>query len=171
MTISSQHFSYNNRFILHQVPLVTRVWHIICALMFLFFASFTAHVDEAGIAIQIGLPIAACIYGVLIFFSSFKTYIAVDFDRKKVIIREYPGFKKRELQLYNLQEIRFSDGATKAKKREFTIDFVYPTYTIPISSWGGLQPGARLVFFNAYSRQKKRIERFATIVNPLLKSE
>ena len=133
-------------------------------------ASFSFRVDEVGLARQIALLIGACFYGVSVFFSSFKTYIAVDFDRKKVIIREYPGFKKRELQLYNLQEIRFSDGATKAKK-EFTIDFVYSTYAIPISSWGGLQPGARLVFFNAYSRQKKRIERFAAIVNPLLKSE
>ena len=171
MITSNQHYFHNRRFVLHQFPLVTRIWHILSALMFLFMASFSFRVDEVGLARQIALLIGACFYGVSVFFSSFKTYIAVDFERKKVIVRDYPGFKERELQLYNLQEIRFSDGTTKVTKKEFTIDFVYPTYTIPISSWGGLQPGARLVFFNAYSRQKKRIERFAAIVNPLLKSE
>jgi len=112
------------------------------------------------------LLFAMILYSVLMYFSIFKTYIRLDTENKKLIIRESPGIKEEHIRLDNLIDIKVSDNVKY--KELFTIDICCKGYTKKIISWSA-HPSCRLAMFGVYRRQTKRLKRFAKECNDYIK--
>lgn len=145
----------NKKIKIYQMPLFERI-------MLIFSAGFMTSIPIAvlilGSEVQLEmviLLIAMSFFSVYMFFSVFMTYICVDITKGKVIIREFPGFRKQELPLAGLKEIKISTEQYNI----FTIDFDYGSYSKKINSWS-THPSCRLAMFNAYNRQRARLNKF-----------
>lgn len=114
------------------------------------------------------LLLAMFAYDVYIFFISFKTYICLDIEKNKLIIREDFGIKKEELFLDGIIDIKVSDGITI--KTLFTIDINYGIYTKKIISWSA-HPTCRLAMFGVYKRQTNRLKKFTNMCNNYLRNK
>lgn len=105
--------------------------------------------------------------GVLLFdvciFSVFKTYILLDLRRGLLVAREFPGFRKKEFNIKDIEKIIISDGYPDKNKESFTIDIVGPIYTYQIHSWTVGRAGQPLTETRSMKRQ--RLEEFAKCCN------
>lgn len=128
-----------------------RVMCICSAIVLTAIPIFCLAIDVPNKMEVIILLIAMLAYCVYIYFLVFKTYISLNCEKRKIIVREYPGFKKEELDLFYVREIKFSDGILE--KNLYTIDIIYNGYTKKIKSWSS-HFGQRLAVFNSYNRQK-----------------
>ena len=73
----------------------------------------------------LGLLLAMIMYCIFMYFIVFKTYICIDIKNNKIVIRKFPGYKKEELSLYELVDIKVSDGLPAEFKDFFTIDIIF----------------------------------------------
>ena len=95
-------------------------------------------------------------YSIYMFFCVFKTYICLDLANKKLIIRELLT-KKQEFPLNNFKDIKIVQD--KQYKDFITIDINFVGYNKKILSWF-TDSSCRLVLFNMYERQTKRLKKF-----------
>lgn len=116
----------------------------------------------------LGLLLAMIMYCIFMYFIVFKTYICIDIKNNKIVIRKFPGYKKEELSLYELVDIKVSDGLPAEFKDFFTIDIKFKGYTKQITSWS-VGPGS-LPLTGSYRKQRKRLEKFCDECNKYLKN-
>ncbi len=151
--------------IIYQMPLLERIMGIFSAI-FLTLIPIACLIlgfeRKLEMIILLLVMIAYCAY---MYFLVFKTYMCLDIKNKKLIIREFPGIKKRELSLENIKGIQISDDPQY--KQSFTIDINYMGYTEKIISWSA-HPTCRLALFGVYRRQTKRLKKFAKKCNAYL---
>lgn len=150
--------------IIYQLPLISRIMTLLSAL------GLTL-IPILGICILKEIPlgvfftlIAMLFYCVWAFFLCFKTYIKLDIKNKQLIIREFPGFKKNLINISDVIEIRFIDSIYKA----FIIEIICVDNLREIKSWS-MGPSGRIVMFNSYNIQKRRLIKFIHEANEIIK--
>ena len=92
----------------------------------------------------------------------------LDFNQHVLIIKEFTQIKDEKLDLDCIIEFQLVDGRSDKFKEEFTINIICKGFTKSISSWS-IGIGDRLVLFNNYNRQKKRLLKFIKECNEALK--
>ncbi|MCH5180858.1 MAG: hypothetical protein J1F32_06570 [Erysipelotrichales bacterium] len=159
---------YRSKITIYQLPLITRIMVILSSLGLTFIAIFGIIIsDETPLIYVYILLVAAPLDCVLTFFLCFKTYIQLDIKNKQLIIREFPGFKKNIIYIYDIIEILFVDDSQY--KWLFTIDIVCVNYVKIINSWS-MGPGSWIPAFNRYKRQKRRLLKFTYECNKTIKT-
>lgn len=157
----------NGKLVIYQMPLFDRIVGIWSVIMFTGLAVFgliTGYERKNSIIILL-VMIA---YGIAMFFNVFKTYICLDIQNNKLIIREDPGFKKEEISLGLIKDIEISNDVRR--KEFFTIDIKYHTgFTKRIASW--TPTGYNISMFAGYKRQTKRLKKFILKCKPYLNNE
>lgn len=157
----------NRKVIIYQMPLFERIMGIFSAIGLTLIPIVCLFIGVEKIFEMVILLLVMLMYSVFMFFCAFKTYICLDVDNKKIIIREFPGIKKQELPLDNLKEIKISDDTQY--KNLFTLDINYVGYSKKINSWS-THPSCRLAMFNVYGRQTKRLKKFILKCEKYLKN-
>lgn len=147
----------NKKITIYQMPLFERIMGLFSAIVLTSIPLICIFIGVEKIFAIVILLLVMLMYSIFIFFCAFKTYICLDVNNKKIIIREFPGIKKQELPLDNLKELKISDGTQY--KNLFTIDINYIGYSKKINSWS-THPSCRLAIFNVYGRQTKRLKKF-----------
>ncbi|MBQ7761532.1 MAG: hypothetical protein IJ400_05705 [Clostridia bacterium] len=155
----------NKKIIIYQMPILERILGIFSAL-------FLTAIPIVGLILgferkgaMIILLLLMISYCVFMYFTIFKTYICLDVESNKLIVRESFGFKKEELSLDSLISITVSDGMQV--KKLFTIDINFRNSTKKIISWSA-HPTCRLAMFRVYERQTKRLKSFSDKCNEYL---
>lgn len=160
---------FSNKITIYQMPLLERVLGLFSVMVLLplpiLGLSIPLYSNSNELLLVIILLISMIIYSIFMYLNIFKTYICLDVQNQKLIIRESPGFKKEELYTDNIIDIKVSDGIKY--KELFTIDINYGSYTKKINSWSA-HPTCRLAMFGVYRRQTKRLEIFAKLCNEYL---
>lgn len=154
---------------IYQLPLVDRIAMLFSAVCLTAVSVAALFMGILKVEQSIAILIVMLGYSTYIYFLVFKMYICLDFLKNKLIIREFPGYKKKEIDIFYIKEIRFSDGMPERNKEWFTIDIICRGFTERIASWGGSSLGGRLVMFNGYNRQKRRLHKFIKECNEVLK--
>lgn len=153
---------------IYQMPLIERILAVFSAVVLTsipILSLFLGFEQKLGMIILFLCMILYCIF---IFMIVFKTYIFLDIDNQKIIIRENPGNKKKELPLNNLIDISVVNDPKN--NRLFTINFNYTGYVHKIISWSA-HPSCRLVMFNVYGRQTRRLKKFIFKCNLYFKNK
>ena len=156
---------------IYQLPLVTRIAMLFSAACLTAVTVVALFMGFLKIWQSIAILIVMLGYSTYIYFLVFKMYICLDFGKNKLIIREFPGCKRKEIDIFYIKEIRFSDGMPERNKKWFTIDIVCRGFTERIASWSGYSFGGRLVMFNVYNRQKRRLLKFIKECDEVLKPD
>ena len=120
---------FSNNIIIYQMPLIERILGIVSA-VFLTLLPIVGLIvplyeDIKEFFMLLGLLLAMIMYCIFMYFIVFKTYICIDIKNNKIVIRKFPGYKKEELSLYGLVDIKVSDGLPAEFK-----DFFYNWYKI-----------------------------------------
>lgn len=159
---------FSNKIIVYQMPLFERIMGIFSMVVLtsipILGLIIPLYESKKELIVVLVLLIAMILYCFFMYFNIFMTYICLDVKNKKLVIRESPGFKKEELYLDNIIDIKVSDGIDY--KELFTIDIHCNGYTKKIISWS-TEP--RLTLFNTYKRQIKRLKNFTEKCNQVLK--
>lgn len=158
-------YSNRKKLILYQTPLLERTLGI-CAIVFFnclsiwgVFASLFS-IFEAILLIVVTMAVS--VYMIC----TFRSHIAIDFENNNLLICEFPGITKEVISLPQINKIMFSYDIQK--KLILTIDILKTNgNTVKIYSWGGPW-GLRYLFFNSFSRQTKRLEKFISECNEYL---
>lgn len=138
-------YCLNKKIIIYQMPLFERIIGLFSAIVLTSIPLICLFMGVEKIFAMVILLLVMLLYSIFIFFCAFKTYICLDVDNNKIIIREFPGIKKQELPLDNLKELKISGGIQY--KNLFTIDINYVGYSKKINSWS-THPSCRLAKFN-----------------------
>lgn len=155
------------RITIYQMPVFERIIGILSSIILTTIpvvALATGIEKKAGMIVLLMCMVVYCIF---MYLNVFKTYICLDIENKKLIIREEPGIKKEELFLDNIVEIAICDG--EKYKDLFTINIRCAGYTKKVISWSA-HPTCRLAMFGVYKRQTKRLKKFAMECNQYLKN-
>jgi len=147
----------NKKIIIYQMPLFERIIGLFSAIVLTSIPVICLFIGVEKTFTMVILLLVMLMYSFFVFFCAFKIYICLDWNNKKIIIREFPGIKKQELPLDNLKEIKISEGIQY--KNFFTIDINCVGYSKKINSWS-THPSCRLAIFNVYGRQTKRLKKF-----------
>ena len=158
---------FSNKIIIYQMTLLDRIFGIWSAILLTGLGIFGLIIDvEQKVAVVIYL-IAMIIYCLLIFYMVFKTYICLDIINNRLIIRENPGFSKRDIPLDCIKNITILDG--DYCKENFIISINLQGNSIKIHSWSS-PPDSRIAFFAGNKKQRKRLEQFCEKCNQYLNS-
>lgn len=104
-------------------------------------------------------------YCAVTYFNVFKTYICLDIENKKLIIRESGVLYAIEIDTDDIIDLQVSDGVKH--KDWFTIDINYISgRTKKITSWS--HHHTRLAVFKVYERQTSRLKKFCYECNQVL---
>ncbi len=157
----------NKKIIIYQMPMLERIMALISAIVLISIPVICLFIGVEKIFAIVILLLVMLLYSIFMFFCAFKTYICLNTNNKKIIIREFPGIRKQELSFDKLKELKISDG--KQYKNLFTIDINYIGYSKKINSWS-THPSCRLAIFNVYGRQTKRLKKFILKCEKYLKN-
>mgnify|MGYP003297345870 CR=1 FL=1 len=133
--------------------------------MAIFLISIGSYDNEQELHKMITILCGLLLVDAWIFFSIYKTYILLDLRKGKLIVREFPGFSKKEFDIQDIQRIAISDGF-RGDKGAFTIDVVGSTYTYQMHSWTLGRAGQTLT--ETLSMKRQRLEKFAEECNNIL---
>ena len=153
---------FSNNLTLYQLPILSKIVYI-CSVIGLTLLVFLGLIvlDEKMLAFF--LLIAFIIFNIMVFFLAFKTYLRIDFNSKKFIIREFPGFKEKIINLEDIKSIKVSKDY---KYKTFIIDIICENDIIQIKSWSTGYLGFHLMFNN--NIQINRLECFCEKCNQYL---
>lgn len=155
-----------NSLTLYQLPLLSKIAILCSAIGLTLLISFGLVVlDEKMLAVL--LLIAFILFDIMVFFLVFKTYLRMNFNSKKFIIREFPGFIEKNINLEDIESIKISKDYNY---KTFTIDIICKNNSIKINSWSTGALGFHLMF-NNNNRQIKRLEYFCRQCNLYLKNK
>lgn len=132
--------------------------------MAIFLISIGSYDNEQELHKMITILCGLLLVDAWVFFSIYKTYILLDLRKGKLIVREFPGFTKKEFDLHDIRKIVISDGVYD--KELFTINIVGPIYTYQIHSWTFGRAGQTLT--ETLSMKRQRLEKFAEECNNML---
>lgn len=154
---------------IYQMPLPERILGILSMAVLLpipiLGLAVPLYKDAKGLLMMLLLLIGVVAYCVLMCLNIFMTYIRLDAQNGKLVIREVAGIRKEEIPLQYIIGLQVSDGIQR--KESFTIDIHYTGYVKRISSWSAPTNG-RLVLFDGYKRQTKRLQAFVEACNAYL---
>ena len=111
---------------------------------------------------MIALLIAMLLYSFLMYLNIFKTYICLDLDNEKLIIRN--GLKKDELTTTNLIDLQVEEDREYSGLFSLNINFV--GYTKKDFSWSS--GFSARVLFGSVRSQRERLEKFCKECNGYL---
>ncbi len=154
---------FSNNLTLYQLPILSKIVYI-CSVIGLTLLVFLGLIvlDEKMLAFF--LLIAFILFDIMVFFLAFKTYLRIDFNSKKFIIREFPGFKEKIINLEDIKSIKVSKDY---KYKTFIIDIICENDIIQIKSWSTGYLGFHLMF-NNNNIQINRLECFCEKCNQYL---
>ena len=120
---------FSNNLTLYQLPILSKIVYI-CSVIGLTLLVFLGLIvlDEKMLAFF--LLIAFILFDIMVFFLVFKTYLRIDFNSKKFIIREFPGFKEKIINLEDIKSIKVSKDY---KYKTFIIDIIKKQINVIIS--------------------------------------
>ena len=160
-----------NRITLYQLPLGAQILYLCAAIGLTFLPIFGIIVLEEKVKALLIL-LVLLIFDVYIFFLVFKTYIRVDFSKNQLIIREFPGFTKKVINLSDISQMSvYASGSASSKYEFFTFSILHSGGNYRINSWStGALRGFKLMF-NNNRRQVKRLEKFCEKCNQYLNGQ
>ena len=159
-----------NKITLYQLPLGSQIAYLCSAIGLTFLPIFGIIVLEEKVA-ALFILLALLAFDVYIFFLVFKTYIRVDFSTNQLIIREFPGFTKKVINLDDVRQISISPACIASSTQQyFTISILHSAGVYRINSWSKGAPLGFSLMFNNNRRQIKRLEKFCEKCNQYLNS-
>ena len=101
---------FSNKITIYQMPLLERLLGlfsvVVLAPLPILGLLIPLYDNSKELLLVIILLISMIIYCVFMYFNIFKTYICLDVQNQKLIIRESPGLKKEELYINNIINIK-----------------------------------------------------------------
>ena len=142
------------------------VWYSVAfPSMAIFVISMGTYDNEQELYKMIATLCGIVLLAVWMLFSAFGTYIFLDLRKRKLTVKEFPGFTKKEFDIRDIRKIVISDGVY-GDKEVFTINIVGPIYTHQIHSWTLGRAGQTLT--ETLSMKRQRLEKFAEECNNML---
>ena len=133
-------------------------------IMALFVIIMGGYENKEELYMMIATLCGILIFEVCIFYTVYNTYILLDLHQEKLIVRDYPGFSKKEFDLQNIRKIVISEDSYS--NETFVIEIVGPIYTHQIHSWTWGRAGQPITETKTMKRQ--RLEEFASKCNELI---
>lgn len=153
---------------IYQLPIIERILYISSAIGLTLIPIIALFIQSTPKILAIVLLVAMLIFCVSVYFTVFEKYISLDFNKHALIIKEFTQIKEEKLDIDYIIELQFVDRQLDKVKEEFIINIVCKGFTKSILSWS-IDMGYRLVLFNNYNRQKKRLLKFIKDCNEALK--